>query len=191
MSHKLTQKQEAFVLTYIETGNASKAYRQTYKATKMKENTINRCAFELLQNPKIATRIDALRTQSAKLVVLDKAMVLNNLIKITTESMEKNPETGAMQKPDTAVRALELLGKHLKLWAPETQIGIQINEGREPFEKILERAITITGGGPDHEEKTLRDIGELFQRYRRGDPLPDPIVIGGLYDDIFADALPE
>ncbi|MHB1934933.1 MAG: hypothetical protein ACYCR5_11245 [Leptospirillum sp.] len=46
-----------------------------------------------------------------------------------------------MIKPDIAVRALELLGKNVQAWAPETQVAIQINEGRESFEQILSRAI--------------------------------------------------
>jgi phage terminase small subunit len=46
----LTIKQETFVLAYIETGNASEAYRLSYNATKMKPASINRKATELLSN---------------------------------------------------------------------------------------------------------------------------------------------
>lgn len=58
---KLTIKQEAFCLVYIETGNASEAYRSAYKCERMKPETINRAAKQLLDNPKIATRIAELR----------------------------------------------------------------------------------------------------------------------------------
>ena len=46
----LTPKQEKFCLIYLETGNASEAYRQVYNTSKMKKTTIGRKAFELLEN---------------------------------------------------------------------------------------------------------------------------------------------
>jgi phage terminase small subunit len=58
---ELTPKQENFCLAYIETGNASEAYRKTYNAEKMKETTINRKAKELLDNGKITARLNELR----------------------------------------------------------------------------------------------------------------------------------
>lgn len=58
---KLTAKQEAFCLAYIETNNASEAYRLAYKASKMKPETINRKAAELKDNGKIAARLEQLR----------------------------------------------------------------------------------------------------------------------------------
>ena len=39
MADKLTPKQEAFVLAYIETGNASEAYRRAYNAENMSERS--------------------------------------------------------------------------------------------------------------------------------------------------------
>lgn len=57
----LTPKQEAFCQRYLESGNASEAYRQCYSADKAKPETINRSAKELLDNPKIAARLDELR----------------------------------------------------------------------------------------------------------------------------------
>lgn len=57
----LTPKQEAFCQRYLESGNASEAYRQCYSTEKAKPETINRSAKELLDNPKIATRLEELR----------------------------------------------------------------------------------------------------------------------------------
>lgn len=62
----LTGKQEAFCIAYIETGNASEAYRQAYNAGKMKPETINRTAKELVDNPKIAARIQELRAPAVE-----------------------------------------------------------------------------------------------------------------------------
>lgn len=57
----LTIKQEAFCQAYIETGNASQAYRTAYAADKMKTDSINRKAKELIDNGKISARVDELR----------------------------------------------------------------------------------------------------------------------------------
>lgn len=60
---KLTPKQEKFCQLYIELGNASEAYRQSYNASRMKDETINRTAKELQDNPKITTRILELQSE--------------------------------------------------------------------------------------------------------------------------------
>lgn len=57
----LTQKQESFCLAYIESGNASEAYRRVYNAQRMKPATINRRATELMQNGTITARLEELR----------------------------------------------------------------------------------------------------------------------------------
>ena len=57
----LTPKQEAFCIAYIETGNATEAYRRAYEPTTNKEATLNRSAKALVDNPKIASRVSELR----------------------------------------------------------------------------------------------------------------------------------
>ena len=57
----LTPKQENFCLAYLETGNASEAYRRAYDAEKMTTDTISRKAKELLCNGKITARLSELR----------------------------------------------------------------------------------------------------------------------------------
>lgn len=63
---KLTPKQEAFCLAYVERGNASDAYRTAYKSENMKPESVNRLAFALLQNVKITSRLEELREIAAK-----------------------------------------------------------------------------------------------------------------------------
>lgn len=62
----LTAKQEAFCLAYLETGNASEAYRQAYNAENMKPETVNRKAKELLDHGKISARIAQLQGEAAE-----------------------------------------------------------------------------------------------------------------------------
>lgn len=66
----LTPKQENFCLAYLETGNASEAYRRAYSAGRMSESTINRKAKEVLDNGKITARIGELRAP-----VLEKCLI--------------------------------------------------------------------------------------------------------------------
>lgn len=76
---KLTLKQENFCNFYIETGNASEAYRRAYAAEKMKDETINRVAFDLLNNPKIAARIKELQGELKAVSDITKERVLEEL----------------------------------------------------------------------------------------------------------------
>lgn len=57
----LTPKQENFCLAYLETGNASEAYRRAYKADGMSPGAINVEACNMLDNPKISLRLSELR----------------------------------------------------------------------------------------------------------------------------------
>ena len=65
-SLNLTPKQKSFCQLYIELGNASEAYRQSYDADSMNENTVNREANKLLDNPKITTRLELIRKEHSK-----------------------------------------------------------------------------------------------------------------------------
>jgi phage terminase small subunit len=61
MACKLTPKQGAFALAYIETGNASEAYRRAYSVNGKSENTVHVEASRLLDNPKISLRVAELQ----------------------------------------------------------------------------------------------------------------------------------
>ena len=62
----MTPKQEKFCMLYIELGNASEAYRQSYNAENMTAASVNVNASKLLSNAKIALRLDALRAEHAE-----------------------------------------------------------------------------------------------------------------------------
>jgi phage terminase small subunit len=63
---KLTLKQEAFAKAYIETGNASEAYRRAYNAGKMKSDAIHVNASKLLASAKVALRVQELQSAHQK-----------------------------------------------------------------------------------------------------------------------------
>ncbi|MNO62145.1 Terminase small subunit [compost metagenome] len=57
----LTQKQENFCVAYVETGNASEAFRRAYDAENMNPASINRAAKKMVDNAKIMARVANLR----------------------------------------------------------------------------------------------------------------------------------
>lgn len=73
---KLTVKQENFCNYYIETGNASEAYRRAYSCDRMKNETVNRKAAEMLENGKITARVNQLQKalQERSDITKDKAV---------------------------------------------------------------------------------------------------------------------
>lgn len=63
MARKLTIKQEAFCAAYVETGNASEAYRRSYNAGKMKPEVVAVKASELLKSGNVSVRVAELRSE--------------------------------------------------------------------------------------------------------------------------------
>ena len=68
-SYQLTPKQSKFCEVYLETGNATEAYRRAYNTITMQPNTIHRAAKELHDLPKIRSYIDTLRSAVEKEIV--------------------------------------------------------------------------------------------------------------------------
>lgn len=79
---KLTPKQELFAQTYIKTGNASEAYRESYNVKSKSDNTINVNASKMLSDTKISLRIEELKKQLEKKHDITKDKILNHLCNI-------------------------------------------------------------------------------------------------------------
>ena len=96
----LTVKQENFCQAYIETGNASEAYRRAYNAGNMKPETINRNAHALFGNNKIVTRLDELRAGHAERhnVTVDSLTIENEAAR---EVAKENKQPAAMVSATT------------------------------------------------------------------------------------------
>lgn len=90
----LTPKQEAFCLAYMETGNASEAYRMAYDADGMKGATVNRSAKELLENPKITARLSTLRERAVERTMVTVDMLTANLLRIAQKGEELAEASG-------------------------------------------------------------------------------------------------
>lgn len=75
----LTAKQEAFALAYLQTGNASEAYRRAYNAENMKPETVNKRACELMANGAITGRLAELNAAAVSAAVMTRQEALERL----------------------------------------------------------------------------------------------------------------
>ena len=79
---KITVKQENFCNKYIETGNASEAYRFAFSCAKMKDKTVWEMASRLLNKVKVDARIKELQLELKQKSDLSKDRILEELASI-------------------------------------------------------------------------------------------------------------
>lgn len=115
----MTPKQEKFCQLHVELGNASEAYRRSYDARQMSAASVNRKAKELLDNGKIAARLDELRAAHAE----RHAVTVDDIARMLHEDRQFAREQG---KPSACVAATMGLAKlygHLREKAEMTAKG--------------------------------------------------------------------
>ena len=101
----LTVKQEAFCHAYLETSNASEAYRRAYDVgatTKPEVIWVKAC--EVLKNGKVAVRIAELQAEHAK----RHAVTIDSLTQMLREDRELARKEG---EPNAAVNAVMAIAK--------------------------------------------------------------------------------
>jgi phage terminase small subunit len=116
----LTAKQEAFCLAYLETGNASEAYRDAYRVKPgTKPESVHRAAKGVLDNAKIASRLDELRApvrEKAMLTLENHLERLNHLSNMAEQAGQFGP----------AIKAEESRGKAAGLYVERIEHGGEI-----------------------------------------------------------------
>ncbi len=101
----LTQAQENFAAAYVETGNASEAYRRAYpKSLKWKPESVNVKASESLANVNIAVRVAELKEKAAK----RHAVTVDSLI---AELEEARAIALQAETPQTSAAVSATMGK--------------------------------------------------------------------------------
>lgn len=92
----LTAKQEAFCIAYLETGNATEAYRRSYDVSNSAPASINRAAKGLMDNAKIAARLAELRAPVIKRAQITVEDLLRELEEARTVAMTcETPQSSA------------------------------------------------------------------------------------------------
>lgn len=137
----LTPKQEAFSKAYLETGNASEAYRRAYDADGMKENAIHVNASKLLKNTKVALRVGELqkRTQKRHEITVD---TITEMLKADRQLARENGQTSA------AVTAAMGLAKLHGLILDKAQIS---GDAESPLEVVTRvELVAVENGHRSH-----------------------------------------
>lgn len=114
----MTPKREAFCLAYIETGNASEAYRRAFDAENMKAETVTKRASELLDNGEVKGRLSELREPILKRHGNTVDDLLDELEKARARALEAD-------RPAAAVSAT--MGKARLLGLDRQQIDVTVD----------------------------------------------------------------
>ncbi|UUV13607.1 terminase small subunit [Clostridioides difficile] len=125
----LTEKQKRFCDYYIETGNATEAYKKAYKNNNQRTSESN--GSRLLSNDKVKNYIDERLKQIESKRIADAKEVMEYLTKILRNQeqeevvivSENGPE---IIKKDVSIKdrnkAAELLGKRYALWTEKVDL---------------------------------------------------------------------
>lgn len=81
---KLTIREASFVKHFLETGNATEAYRRSYSTAGMLERTIGNTAYKVSNKPHVKAEIERLRGRAAEIVAFREADVLRHWVEIAT-----------------------------------------------------------------------------------------------------------
>lgn len=101
---KLTIKQDKFIKEYIKTGNG----KQSAIKAGYSKKTAGEMAYENLNKPQIKVKIEKTMSETAEKMGINAEFVLGNLKHFASKKK--------MKAANAALKANELLGKHLKLF---------------------------------------------------------------------------
>lgn len=79
---KLTPKQEAFCQSVADGKTYSDAYRLSYNTEKMKAESVNRKAYELIENGNISARIEVLKKELADKCLWSREQSISALVSV-------------------------------------------------------------------------------------------------------------
>lgn len=116
----LTEQQEKFCRVFVETGNASEAYRQSYKAEKMSANAIGVEASRLLDIPKVTLRLNQLRESHTKRHAITVDTLLEKLNRVYDVAMDTGSD--AAPRPAQAAAATGAVMAQAKLLGLDKQL---------------------------------------------------------------------
>ena len=133
----LTIKQEKFCMVYLETGNASEAYRQAYNCEKMKEATINRNAKMMIDDNKISTRIKELKSGHVK----RHELTVDDLV---AELEEARTAALGAENPQSSAAVSATMGKAKLLGLVVDKTDIKLTSAKELTNEQL--AVIAAGG---------------------------------------------
>jgi phage terminase small subunit len=121
--NKLTAKQEAFVREYLVDLNATQAaIRAGYK-----QANAHQTGYENLRKPEIVSAIQTSMDNRAKEVGLSAEKVLKDIDLVKADAMRSfldKDGNEAMNNHAAALKALELQGRHLKMFTDKIEVDL-------------------------------------------------------------------
>lgn len=138
----LTKKQEAFVVKYIECGNATEAYKHAYDCKKMSEKNIGNEGYNLLHHPVVAPKIKELKeardNKVLEKLVIDREFVTQGILDCIKASIEKDDQ-------GTALKGYDMLGKMYDLNQDKQNDRLVSNKERQALvENYKQRLMDVT-----------------------------------------------
>lgn len=101
----LTQKQENFCIAFVETGNASEAYRRAYNASNMKPETVVVRASEMMAKSNIKVRVEELRQPVIKKAQITLESHLERLQELSLKAEAANQYAAAIKAEEQRGKA--------------------------------------------------------------------------------------
>jgi len=156
---QLTLKQEHFCQAYIETGNASEAYRRAYNTENMVANTIKAKAYKTLQLAHIRATVDVLKAEHRykhDVTVERLTAQLNEMLEIA--KAKENPAAGVQAVMAKAkLHGLIVDKAHVMTTNSETFIKLWEMLGKGELDKVakdlaleLDQQAAISHGKKPH-----------------------------------------
>ena len=114
MKRGITQKQRAYCLAFMETGNSSEAYRRSYETSGMTTASVNRCAKDVYDNVNVSAMIEQLRKKAMKRNEITVDTLLDELEEARKAALEADTAQSSAAVSATMGKA-RLLGLDKKI----------------------------------------------------------------------------
>ena len=159
----MTPKQEHFARLYVETGNASEAYRQAYNAENMKPETVTNEAYKLLQDPDISAMVDDLKAEARQRHAVTVDDLLHELEQARAAALAApTPQSSAAVSATMGkAKMLGLLVDKAEIKAEAETSQVKQEEHKCPLSQEEIRQVSNTFFNKPYSEITLADIIEI------------------------------
>lgn len=156
----MTPKQEQFARLYVETGNASEAYRQAYNADNMKPETVTNEAYKLLQDPDISAMVDGLKEEARQRHAVTVGDLLHELEQARAAALAApTPQSSAAVSATMGkAKMLGLLVDKAEIKAEAEISQVKQEERKCPLSQEEMQQVSNTFFNKSYSEITLEDI---------------------------------
>ena len=158
----MTPKQEQFARLYVETGNASEAYRQAYNADNMKPETVTNEAYKLLQDPDISAMVDGLKEEARQRHAVTVGDLLHELEQARAAALAApTPQSSAAVSATMGkAKMLGLLVDKAEIKAEAEISQVKQEERKCPLSQEEIKQVSNAFFNKPYSEITLEDIIE-------------------------------